>query len=299
MKPIRHLAAAITLVAALSPTLAAAEALTLTHVHGLAWSADGQRLMIPSHHGLAVFEDDRWSKAPGPQHDYMGFAVTADALYSSGHPARGSALANPFGLIRSNDGGREWNTLGMSGESDFHLLAASYRSNAIHVFNTAPNSRMHAAGVFSTANDGFTWRQRALDGVSGKPSALAAHPDDPQRFALGTSAGVYVTHGDKALRRLADGRITALGFDLSGDALWVGRYGDGPELARVELPDGKPAVIEIPLQREDAVAYIAQNPVRPAEIAIATFRRDVFVSTDAGAHWQAIARDGRGIDRDR
>ena len=81
---------------------------TLMHVHGLAYSVDGKRLMIPSHHGLAVYENGKWSKAPGPQHDYMGFSATAKHLYSSGHPAPGSGLVNPFGLIRSRDGGKTW-----------------------------------------------------------------------------------------------------------------------------------------------------------------------------------------------
>ena len=34
---------------------------TLTHVHGLSYSPDGKRLMIPSHHGLAVYENGKWS----------------------------------------------------------------------------------------------------------------------------------------------------------------------------------------------------------------------------------------------
>lgn len=67
----------------------AQSAVTLTHVHGLAYSGDGKRLMIPSHHGLALYENGKWSKAPGPQHDYMGFSGTATRLYSSGHPAPG------------------------------------------------------------------------------------------------------------------------------------------------------------------------------------------------------------------
>ena len=53
-----------------------AGAVTLTHVHGLAYSADGKQLMVPSHHGLAVYREGKWSKAPGPMHDYMGFAAT-------------------------------------------------------------------------------------------------------------------------------------------------------------------------------------------------------------------------------
>ncbi|MFU7548103.1 glycosyl hydrolase, partial [Pseudomonas paraeruginosa] len=93
------------------------------HVHGLAFSPDGQQLSIPSHHGLAVYSQGRWSKAPGPAHDYMGYSVTRQAIYSSGHPARGSGLVNPFGVIKSSDGGRTWQQLGLQGDSDFHLLA--------------------------------------------------------------------------------------------------------------------------------------------------------------------------------
>src|SRR3977135_4603156 len=89
---------------ALSTIATAENPVTLMHVHGLAYSADGKRLMIPSHHGLAVYENGRWSKAPGPQHDYMGFSAAANHIYSSGHPAPGSGLVNPFGLFRSRDG---------------------------------------------------------------------------------------------------------------------------------------------------------------------------------------------------
>lgn len=298
MTAFRHFSAALALVAAFSPAIAAPDTVTLTHVHGLAYSADGKRLMIPSHHGLAVFENGRWSKAEGPDHDYMGFTATAEALYSSGHPARGSGLTNPFGVIRSTNGGRKWDSLGMSGETDFHLLAAGYHTNAIYVLNPAPNSRMKTAGLFSSPNDGFTWHQHALDGVTGEPTALAADPADPEGFALGTSEGVYVAQDGKGLQRIADGRVTALWFDLADDALWVGRYTDGPELARLDPQTAELARIDIPVTGQDAVAYVAQNPAQPDEYAIATFRRNVFVSTDAGRNWGEIAREGRGIDRD-
>ena len=113
----------------------------LVHVHGLAYSADGERLMIPSHHGLAVYENGKWSKAPGPQHDYMGFAATANYIYSSGHPAPGAGLVNPFGLLRSRDGAKTWDQLGLEGESDFHLLATGWNTNAVYVWNSSANSR--------------------------------------------------------------------------------------------------------------------------------------------------------------
>jgi hypothetical protein len=40
------------------------------------------------------------------------------------------------------------------------------------------------------------------------------------------------------------------------------------------------------------VAYIAQNPARPAEFAIATFERSVFLTPDAGKTWRPIAERG-------
>ena len=110
----------------------------LVHVHGLAFSPTGEDLLIPSHIGVAVYRDGQWSKAAGPQHDYMGFAATSAGYYSSGHPAPGSGLVNPLGLMRSTDG-RTWTKLGLEGQADFHLMAASYKANAVYVYNAAPN----------------------------------------------------------------------------------------------------------------------------------------------------------------
>ena len=52
MNNIRLLAIALTVACA----TAQAE-VSLVHVHGLAYSADGKRLMIPSHFGLAIYEN--------------------------------------------------------------------------------------------------------------------------------------------------------------------------------------------------------------------------------------------------
>jgi len=177
----------------------AQQSVTLTHVHGLAYSPDGKRLMIPSHHGLAVYENGKWSKAPGPQHDYMGFSATAKGLYSSGHPAPGSGLVNPFGLIRSKDGGRTWDKLGLEGEIDFHLLATSWNANAIYVWNPAPSSRMRKLGLHYTLNDGFAWKPAQAADLKGEPRALAVHPDDAATVAVATSTAIQLSRdsGDR------------------------------------------------------------------------------------------------------
>ncbi len=275
---------------------AQAQNITLTHVHGLAYSADGKRLLIPSHHGLAVYEDGKWSKAPGPQHDYMGFSATAKNLYSSGHPAPGSGLANPFGLIRSRDGGKTWEKLGLEGETDFHLLGTSWNSNAIYVWNPAPNSRMQAPGLHYTLNDGFSWKRKAAAGLMGEPRAIAVHPDEASTVAVATSQGLYLSRdsGERFLKTAANGEGLSVFFDLQGKQLWYGSFDGRARLTRIPLSSPRPVSVGLPALSEDAVAYIAQNPARRLEYAIATFKRSVYLSKDGGESWSQIADNGRG-----
>jgi photosystem II stability/assembly factor-like uncharacterized protein len=278
-----------------TPSAHAAD-VTLTHVHGLAYSADGKWLMVPSHHGLAVYREGKWSKAPGPQHDYMGFAATKTHIYSSGHPAQGSGLKNPFGLIRSKDGGATWDKLALEGESDFHLLAASWNLNAVYVWNSERNSRMPSPGLYFTLNEGFMWQRAAAKGLAGKPRALAVHPGDAKIVAAATSSGIYVSKnsGDsfEPLARGAEG--LAVFFDLNGNHLWHSTYDGNPRLVRLDLKGGAAAAIVLPPLRDDAVAYMAQNAANPKEYAIATFERSVYISKDAGKTWKRIADRGSG-----
>jgi photosystem II stability/assembly factor-like uncharacterized protein len=266
---------------------------SLHHVHGLAYSSDGKRLIIPSHFGLALYEEGRWSRAPGPEHDYMGFSATAGALYSSGHPAAGSGLVNPFGLLRSRDGGRTWDKLGLEGESDFHLMATSWNGSAIYVWNPQPNSRMKQTGLHYTLNDGASWRRAAAKGVASHPYALAAHPDNPKAVALATQDGIFASSDSGgSFARISAVQGTAVFFDLDGQHLWYGGYDREARLARAALKGGAATQLRLPPLTRDAVAFIAQNPARRGEYAIATFNRSVFVSADGGQSWQAIAERG-------
>ena len=287
----------VLLTAFLAPGNALAQgAATLTHVHGLAYSPDGKRLMVPSHHGLAIYENGKWTKAPGPQHDYMGFSATAKNLYSSGHPAPGSGMVNPFGLIRSRDGGRTWEKLGLEGETDFHLLATSWNTNAIYVWNPAPSSRLKASGLHYTLNDGADWKQPAAHALMGEPHAIAVHPDDPKVVAVATSEGLYLSRdsGERFSKLAGDGEGLSAFFDLEGKRLWYGSFDGRARLTRLTLGPGHPVKVSLPPLKDDGVAYIAQNPARKLEYAIATFKRSVYLSKDAGESWTQIADRGKG-----
>ncbi|MCZ7563086.1 MAG: glycosyl hydrolase [Burkholderiales bacterium] len=290
MKPC-FLAAAAALLVATAP--AGAQSVTLTHVHGLAFTADGKQLFIPSHHGLAIYSEGKWSVAPGPRHDYMGFAASEDRFYSSGHPAPGSGLVDPFGLMRSRDGGRTWDKLGLQGESDFHVLAVGYRTNAVYVFNPVPNSRMKTPGIYSTQNDGFGWVPAAARGLAGQIVALAAHPTDARRCCDHSRRRVRLEGQRQFVRAARRGR------GLCG-ALRPGRptpvvlrprqrATPGPRRARRRGRDE----IKLPSLARDAVAYIAQSQATSGVYAIATFERSVYLTADGGKTWRRIAERGR------
>lgn len=58
----------------------------IPHIHGLGFSSDGSRLLVPAHIGLLSYENSRWSQPDLPAHDYMGFSPVDTGFYSSGHP---------------------------------------------------------------------------------------------------------------------------------------------------------------------------------------------------------------------
>lgn len=279
-------------------TAGAAPAVTLKHVHGLAFSQDGQQLSIPSHDGLTLYRDGHWSKAPGPEHDYMGFSVARQAIYSSGHPASGSALVNPLGLIKSIDGGSTWQPLGLQGESDFHLLASGFDSGAIYVYNTRPNSKMTSAGLYYSPNDGATWQHAMAQGMGPEPRALAVHPTDSKTVAVVTSSGLFLSNdaGEHFQPIIPDVQVLSVSFSLDAKSLWFGSYDKIPQLSILDLKTHEISALGLPPLDQDAVAYLAQNPANAQEWAMATLKRDVYLSQDEGKTWKAIAQAGQTLE---
>lgn len=223
------LVAALTFVAACT-----AEPVTLFHIHGMGYSADGKRLLVPSHYGIAVYENGAWRKAEGPEHDYMGFSVTQNAVYSSGHPAADSPLPNPFGLLKSLDSGNSWIWLGLSRWADFHVMAAGYRTNAVYVVNSMPNPTLNQVGIYVTTDDAKTWRHAQAQGAP-EAFVLAVHPDRPDTVFLGAETGLYVSedYGDTFRMLVPDTRIVALAVELDGEHVWFGGLRPEPRLVRL------------------------------------------------------------------
>ena len=285
--------ALFTTLALLLPATAQA-IIELRHAHGIGYSADGSQILIPNHFGIAVYSEGRWSTVPGPAHDYMGFVVTRDFIFTSGHVAGSRGVTSLLGLMRSGDGGQSWIALGLEGQGEFHLVAAGYLSTAVYVYNTEPNPAMPRAGIYRMMGERLVgWRAAAARGLEGEIGMLTAHPTESATLAAATSAGLFLSRdgGDEFKPVATELRATAARFTLEGDAILLGTLkGKEPGLFRIGINDGLRKEISLPAFGRDAVANIAQNPARRTELALLTFERAVFMSTDGGKTWKRIAR---------
>jgi hypothetical protein len=262
------------------------------HIHGMGFSGDGRQLLVAAHDGLRVFEDGAWHIPPVPAHDYMGYSAVDTGFYSSGHPQT-SDYVNPFGLIKSVDGGETLVTLGFAGESDFHVMGVGYKSHAIYVFSSGQSSRL-GPGLHYSLDDGKTWQQSAMGGVSAQPGQLAVHPTDPAQLALATPMGLLRSsdYGTTFTRVGSAEDVQAVAFSPDGARILFG----GTRLMTYTLASGQLMALQTPaVAANDGISALAISPAQGAEIAYATHGRDIQLSRDGGQSWAQIARLGQGL----
>lgn len=269
--------------------------MTMDHIHGIGYSKDGQRLMFAAHDGLRFYSQGHWSVGSGEKNDYMGFTVFDQGFYSSGHPAQGSKLKNPFGVVRSLDEGKTVEPLAYYGQIDFHLMNAGYTTHTLYVYNPQSQPQMKEAGLYYSKDEGKTWMKSEMNGLTGEPAAIAAHPDQASVVVIGTVNGVYISRDDgKTFEALLTGKqITSLSFNSKG-RLYVGTYSQKqPGLLEMRPETKETRDISIPQLENDAVAFIAVNPMVDNEISFATFNRQAYMSADQGNSWKQIVKQGK------
>jgi hypothetical protein len=270
------------------------EAFELPHIHGLGFTADGKTLLIPAHIGIFTVHDRTWQRPIGPAHDYMGFSISDDGFYSSGHPAPSATdLINPLGLVKSTDGGKTLQKLGFEGESDFHLMGVGYTNHALYVLNPSQNSRL-APGMHYSLDEGATWKQSALHGVNAAPFAVAVHPTKAEVVALATEQGVLLSSDYGAtFARVGEAKpATAIAFSPNGTLL----FGSTELWSYDETTKQIASLAAPPLVEGELVTAIAANPVQPQDLALGTTQLNIYRSQNNGQEWAQLAGKGIGIN---
>lgn len=274
------------------------EEITIKHAHGMDYSSDGSRILFAAHDGLRKYEGGRWTIPDVPQHDYMGFSMVDDGFYSSGHPARGSNLKDPLGIVKSTDDGKTLEMLALYGKVDFHSMDVSYDTHTIYVLNPQPNTLMETTGLHYSQDEAKTWTKSEMEGYTGESTSLAVHPTNDAIVAVGTQAGLYLSkdHGHQFEKILSDRGVTSISFGYQGQ-LFVGGYNNGASLLEINIETKQTNETAVPITEGDAVSFLAQNPAEDKEIVLMTYNKDIYLSDDAGMSWNKIANQGVVINQ--
>jgi len=94
---------------------------SVSHIHHV--KVIENKVLVLTHEGLYELVGKNDMKLIGKDRiDVMGFTSLGKLLFASGHPAIGSKMPNPIGLVKSLDGGLTWKSVSLVGKVDFHFL---------------------------------------------------------------------------------------------------------------------------------------------------------------------------------
>ncbi|WP_440603709.1 F510_1955 family glycosylhydrolase [Bacillus sp. GB_SG_008] len=266
----------------------------IEHIHGIGYPGNMPGISIATHTGIKVYQNGKWLETTDQKHDYMGFQATKNGFFASGHPGQGSNLKNPLGLTKSTDGGKNLETLAFYGESDFHNLAVGYNNETVYVYNESPNSKLKSGFYFSTDN-GSTWKQSKLDGLSSAISSFAVHPDKSSVIAMGAKDGVYLStdYGNTFKLFSKEQEVTTLTFSNENIVYSYVTEQKQQGLTKQSLATNERTDLQLPsLDAKDTIMYVSLNPQNQTEVVFATENANVFLTSDNGKTWKQIVENG-------
>lgn len=122
---------------------------SVSHIHHL--KVVGNKILVLTHEGLYELVGKNDMELVGKERiDVMGFTSLDNAFLASGHPAVGSKMPNPIGVMKSLNGGLTWKAISLSGKVDFHFLEGA-RSDLYGADSQTGN-------LMYSADSGVTWK---------------------------------------------------------------------------------------------------------------------------------------------
>jgi hypothetical protein len=151
---VRLIAVISTIAIALNSSANAATFDSVSHIHHI--KLMGNKVLVLTHEGLYELISEKNMKLIGEEKiDVMGLASLGKVLVASGHPAVGSKMPDPIGLIKSTDGGLKWESVSLLGKVDFHFLEGA----GTDLYGADSQS----GNLLYSANSGRSWRSLGVN----------------------------------------------------------------------------------------------------------------------------------------
>lgn len=267
----------------------------IEQIYGLGYPGNDEGLYIASHKGIKIHTNNGWLEGTSQNHKYLGFQATKDGFLASGHPEKGSGLKNPLGIVQSIDRGATLEKLAFYGESDFHFLSTSYETDTLYVINEKENPTLKP-GVYLSENEGKSWKPVMLNGLDSDTfGMIAVHPTNSNKMAMTTRSGIFLSEDKgKNMKRITE-PIMATALTFSENNLYYSSVENNKVLFSViNLDTLEAEQVDIPfLNYDNPVTYIAVNNKDNNTFSFATYLFDVYESTDKGANWNLVLKNGK------
>ena len=263
----------------------------LEHIHSLDFYDNAP--LTATHHGLIYYNQGEWEQINSPEHDYMGFSLTENGFYASGHPDPTTTIEDPLGIVWSDDLGKHLKPVAYYGELDFHWLTAGFNTDYLYTY-TSDYTESTPAGLYYSSDKGRTWRKPLLNGVSGKMITFKAHPQIDGAVFMSTTLGIFLSldNGNNFFLMLKDLEGGALTVTTDGKYLFSGTS----KLTRLDISGKKQTGISIPgLGQNEILTDIAVSATDINQIVINTNNLNMYITYTGGNNWEQILFDGNYI----
>lgn len=253
----------------------------IAHVHGLGVNPGDGSLNVATHFGtFRIGQGKEIQRLGASYQDTMGFTVAGpNHFLGSGHPDLQSIRTGQpprLGLIESNDAGSTWQPLSLSGEVDFHALAAAHAQ----VYGWDATS-----GRFLVSTDRKNWETRSTVPVAG----FAVDPANPDRIIAAGERGLLdSTDGGRTWRDRPGPSLRTLSWDATAGL--VGAAPGGTIHHSADAGATWQRAGQLPGEPEALLATAAEWYAAAEESEGTT---GIYRSADSGKNWELYYRDRR------
>jgi hypothetical protein len=207
-------------------------------------------------------------------------------------------LANPLGVVISEDEGETWEPISLHGQVDFHVFEVNVADSSVMY---GVNSHGSHAGLYQSQDGGYEWDKLESSGLPEDLYAiyaLVSDPADPQHVLAGTGNGILESQdGGETWRVQSDQQsfISAQVVPQQPEKLIAYVLGQNEGLMISEDFGETWTSLNLALE-DDVVLHIAIHPAQEGVYTIGTQKEHVFQTTDGGANWVKIAESGKPIE---